>query len=140
MCPGLGPRLPPALHSNLPPLIFPSSSLPPPAQYCTVKRLSHEFGWKSKEIVATLEAKRKVKSAEYYEAKKKSIVRWPVGLSGRWAVLPKGKRGRGGTGKDVLVSPLWSRLVLPVSVRVDAVLRAAMADGLCPSPPARLTP
>ena len=47
--------------------------LKPNRKYCTVKRLSHEFGWKSKEIVATLEAKRKVKSAEYYEAKKKSI-------------------------------------------------------------------
>lgn len=40
-----------------------------------MKRLSHEFGWKSKEIVETLEAKRKVKSQEYYEAKKKAIVR-----------------------------------------------------------------
>lgn len=41
-----------------------------------MKRLSHEFGWKSKEVVETLEAKRKVKSQEYYEAKKKAIVRF----------------------------------------------------------------
>ena len=31
-------------------------------QYCTLGRLSHEVGWKYQDVVATLEAKRKVKA------------------------------------------------------------------------------
>lgn len=48
-------------------------------QYCTVHRLSTEFGWKAKEVLDTLETKRKVKSKEFYEAKKKDAVRFTLG-------------------------------------------------------------
>ena len=41
-------------------------------QFCSIGRLSHEIGWKYQDVVATLEAKRKVKSEAYY--KKKSAV------------------------------------------------------------------
>lgn len=36
-----------------------------------VGRLSHEVGWKYQDVVAKLEAKRKVKGAAYHEQKKK---------------------------------------------------------------------
>ena len=39
-------------------------------QYCTLGRLSHEVGWKYQDIVATLEAKRKVKGEAFH---KKSV-------------------------------------------------------------------
>merc|ERR1712062_274259 len=39
-------------------------------KYCSLDRLSHEVGWKYQGVVATLEAKRKVKSEEYYKRKK----------------------------------------------------------------------
>uniref|UniRef100_A0A0N5AK42 Large ribosomal subunit protein uL13 n=1 Tax=Syphacia muris TaxID=451379 RepID=A0A0N5AK42_9BILA len=45
-------------------------ALKPRRKYCTVGRLSHEVGWQYQEVVAKLEAKRKVKSAAYYEKKK----------------------------------------------------------------------
>ena len=35
-------------------------------QYCSLGRLAHEVGWKYQDVVATLEAKRKVKSDAYY--------------------------------------------------------------------------
>lgn len=44
--------------------------LKPGRKYCTVGRLSHEFGWKYQDVVARLEERRKVKSAAYYERKK----------------------------------------------------------------------
>ena len=47
--------------------------LKPRRKYCTVGRLSHEVGWQYKDVVAKLEAKRKVKGAAYYEQKKKLV-------------------------------------------------------------------
>jgi len=38
-------------------------------KFCTVGRLAHEVGWKYQDIVATLEAKRKVKSETFYKKK-----------------------------------------------------------------------
>jgi len=43
--------------------------LKPGRKYCTIKRLSHEVGWHSKEIVDRLEEKRKVKAGAYFERK-----------------------------------------------------------------------
>merc|ERR1712141_13737 len=43
--------------------------LKPRRKFCTVGRLSHEVGWKYQGVVATLEAKRKVKSARFYNKK-----------------------------------------------------------------------
>lgn len=48
--------------------------LKPHRKYCTVGRLSHEFGWKYQEVVGTLEEKRVAKAAEYYKAKKEKAV------------------------------------------------------------------
>ncbi|KAI8916284.1 ribosomal protein L13 domain-containing protein [Gorgonomyces haynaldii] len=44
--------------------------LAPGRKYTTLKRLSHEFGWKYNDVVARLEEKRKIKSKAYYEKKK----------------------------------------------------------------------
>ena len=35
-------------------------------QYCSLGRLSHEVGWKYQDVVATLEAKRKVKADTFH--------------------------------------------------------------------------
>ena len=48
--------------------------LKPGRKYCTVGRLSHEVGWKYQDIVATLEAKRKVKS-EVFHKKQKTLAK-----------------------------------------------------------------
>ncbi|EDQ85865.1 uncharacterized protein MONBRDRAFT_34035 [Monosiga brevicollis MX1] len=45
--------------------------LKPERKFCTVQRLSAEFGWRYKDIVETLEDKRRAKAAEYYTQKKK---------------------------------------------------------------------
>ncbi|EFO20746.2 60S ribosomal protein L13a [Loa loa] len=45
-------------------------ALKPRRKYCTVGRLAHEVGWQYRDVVAKLEAKRKVKSAAFYEHKK----------------------------------------------------------------------
>ncbi len=47
--------------------------LAPGRKYTTMKRLSTEYGWKYEDVVARLEAKRKVKSAAYYAEKKKVL-------------------------------------------------------------------
>ncbi|KAI9827676.1 MAG: 60S ribosomal protein L16B [Phylliscum demangeonii] len=44
--------------------------LKPGRKYCTVGRLSHEVGWKYKDVVERLEERRKVKSQAYYDRKK----------------------------------------------------------------------
>jgi len=44
--------------------------LKPGRKYCTVGRLSHEVGWKYKDVVETLEERRKVKGSAYYARKK----------------------------------------------------------------------
>jgi len=36
-------------------------------KYCSLGRLSHEVGWKHQDVVATLEAKRKVKGEAFYK-------------------------------------------------------------------------
>lgn len=43
--------------------------LKPGRKYCTLKRLSHEVGWGYKDVVDTLEEKRKVKALAYHERK-----------------------------------------------------------------------
>lgn len=48
--------------------------LAPGRKFCTLKRLSSEFGWKYEDIVSRLEEKRKVRSKAYYE-KKKALAR-----------------------------------------------------------------
>ena len=42
-------------------------------RFCKLGDLSNSVGWKHQEAVAELEAKRKVKAAKYYEAKKKLL-------------------------------------------------------------------
>merc|ERR1712241_613712 len=42
----------------------------PIRKFCSLDRLSHEVGWKYQGVVASLEARRKVKSKEFYERKK----------------------------------------------------------------------
>merc|ERR1711887_472425 len=43
--------------------------LRPGRKFCNLGRLSHEVGWKYQGVVATLETKRKAKSAVYYKTK-----------------------------------------------------------------------
>merc|ERR1719175_560356 len=38
-------------------------------RFCSLGRLGHEVGWKYQDIVAALEAKRKVKGEAFYKAK-----------------------------------------------------------------------
>nr|ACO14619.1 60S ribosomal protein L13A [Caligus clemensi] len=45
--------------------------LKPGRKFCTVGRLSHDVGWKYQDVVATLEAKRRVKSEAYFNNKVK---------------------------------------------------------------------
>jgi len=47
--------------------------LAPDRKYCVLGRLSHEVGWKYQDVLARLEAKRKVTSAAYYQRKKSLI-------------------------------------------------------------------
>ena len=47
--------------------------LKPGRKYCTIKRLSHEVGWGYKDVVDTLEEKRKVKALAYHERKTASV-------------------------------------------------------------------
>jgi len=44
--------------------------LKPGRKFCTVGRLSSEFGWKYQDVVSRLEEKRKVRASAYYERKK----------------------------------------------------------------------
>merc|ERR1712170_251703 len=41
----------------------------PRRKFCVLGRLSHEVGWKYQNVIATLEAKRKVKAAHYWQRK-----------------------------------------------------------------------
>merc|ERR1711994_173460 len=41
--------------------------LKPGRKFCSLGRLSHEVGWKYQDVVATLEAKRRVKAEAYYK-------------------------------------------------------------------------
>ena len=56
--------------------------LRPGRPYTTLARLASEVGWKYGDVVSTLEEKRKVKSAAYYEQKKKIAVRLRCAWSG----------------------------------------------------------
>jgi large subunit ribosomal protein L13Ae len=47
--------------------------LKPGRKYTTISRLSNEVGWKYGEVIKKLEEKRKVKSNEFYERKKKLL-------------------------------------------------------------------
>ena len=73
------------LYEGMPPpynkqkrMVVPSAlrvlKLKPGRKYCVLGRLSHEVGWKYKDILSTLEQKRKAKSEVYYERKKKLLV------------------------------------------------------------------
>jgi len=44
--------------------------LHPKRKFCSLGRLSHEVGWKYQKVIATLEAKRKVKGAIWFNKKK----------------------------------------------------------------------
>jgi large subunit ribosomal protein L13Ae len=46
--------------------------LKPNRKFCTVGRISYEMGWKFRDVVEDLEAKRRVKSAAFYKAKKEA--------------------------------------------------------------------
>ncbi|TGZ79150.1 ribosomal protein L13 [Ascodesmis nigricans] len=48
--------------------------LKPGRKYCTVGRLSQEFGWNYGDVVSRLEEKRKTRSEAYYQ-KKKALIR-----------------------------------------------------------------
>ncbi|CAI2347551.1 unnamed protein product [Caenorhabditis sp. 36 PRJEB53466] len=64
----------PAKYQKTKTLHAPSASrfrLQPRRKFCKVGRLSHEVGWQYQDVVAKLEAKRKVKGAAYFEQKKK---------------------------------------------------------------------
>ncbi|KAJ8314545.1 hypothetical protein KUTeg_006695 [Tegillarca granosa] len=45
----------------------------PCRKFCDLNRLSHEVGWKYQDVIATLEAKRKVKSKRFHEKKKEML-------------------------------------------------------------------
>ncbi|CAH1227121.1 RPL13A [Branchiostoma lanceolatum] len=47
--------------------------LMPNRRFCSLGRLSHEVGWKYKEVVDTLEAKRTARAKLYWQNKKKSM-------------------------------------------------------------------
>jgi len=49
------------------------TKLKPGRAFCVLGRLSAEVGWKYQDVVATLEQKRKVKSAAYYTQKKATL-------------------------------------------------------------------
>merc|ERR1712166_1487551 len=49
------------------------TKLRPDRKYCTIGRIAHEMGWAHQDVVATLEAKRAVKAAAWYEKKKAGI-------------------------------------------------------------------
>ncbi|MCI3325521.1 50S ribosomal protein L13, partial [Escherichia coli] len=40
-------------------------------KFCSLNRLSHEVGWKYQKVIGTLEARRKVKSKQFFERKRK---------------------------------------------------------------------
>ncbi|KIO31160.1 hypothetical protein M407DRAFT_241879 [Tulasnella calospora MUT 4182] len=47
--------------------------LKPGRKYCTVKRLSHDFGWGYRDVVDRLEEKRKIKAQAYHERKTTAV-------------------------------------------------------------------
>ena len=49
--------------------------MPCVCQFCSLNRLSHEVGWKYQGVVATLEARRKLKSTRFYQKKVAENVR-----------------------------------------------------------------
>lgn len=61
-------------------------------KFCKIGRVAHEVGWQYKDVVANLEAKRKIKSRLAYLHKKKLKVRFIKPLSDRintnWPLLP----------------------------------------------------
>ncbi|XP_035686113.1 60S ribosomal protein L13a-like [Branchiostoma floridae] len=58
-------------------LVVPSAlrviRLMPNRRFCSLGRLSHEVGWKYKEVVDTLEAKRSARAKLYWQNKKKTM-------------------------------------------------------------------
>ncbi|TIC03022.1 ribosomal protein L13A [Wallemia mellicola] len=63
----------PPLYQNKKKMVVPQAlrvlRLKPGRKFCTLKRLSSEFGWAHAEVVDKLEAKRKAKGAAYHERK-----------------------------------------------------------------------
>merc|ERR1712196_60143 len=62
-------------------------------KYARLGDLSKMYGWKSTEIVKTLEAKRKVKSEEFYKARRPSLPRRPR-LRRPWRATLRRRSGR----------------------------------------------
>uniref|UniRef100_A0AC35UE21 60S ribosomal protein L13a n=1 Tax=Rhabditophanes sp. KR3021 TaxID=114890 RepID=A0AC35UE21_9BILA len=67
----------PAPYDKTKKMVIPNAirhiALKPTRDFCQVGRLSHEVGWQYKDIVAKLEAKRKVKAAAHHEKKKADL-------------------------------------------------------------------
>merc|ERR1719149_199390 len=67
----------PAPYDKKKKLVVPAAlritKLRPDRKYCTIGRIAHEMGWAHNDVVATLEAKRAVKAAAWYEKKKAGI-------------------------------------------------------------------
>lgn len=65
----------PAPYDKTKKMVVPSCmramKLKPRRAYCELGRLSHEMGWKYKDVVETLETKRKVKSKLFYDKKQR---------------------------------------------------------------------
>ncbi|CAJ0585682.1 unnamed protein product, partial [Mesorhabditis spiculigera] len=65
----------PGVYDKTKKLVVPSAmrhiALKPRRKFCTVGRLAHEVGWQYQDVVAKLEAKRKVKGAAYHVEKQK---------------------------------------------------------------------
>merc|ERR1719150_1482694 len=64
----------PAPYDKKKRMVVPSAlrvvKIQPGRKYCSLGRLAHEVGWKYQGVVANLEAKRKVKSKEFWDRKK----------------------------------------------------------------------
>ena len=54
---------------------FRVTRLKPGRRYCVLGRISDEIGWKFKDTVERLEAKRKASSAVYYDTKKAELAK-----------------------------------------------------------------
>ncbi|RNA37102.1 60S ribosomal L13A [Brachionus plicatilis] len=66
----------PAPYDKVKRLVVPSAlrvvKLKPRRTFCELSRISHEVGWKYQDVIATLEAKRKVKSKIFYNKKQRN--------------------------------------------------------------------
>lgn len=67
----------PAPYDKMKRVVVPSAlrvlKLKPRRAFCELSRISHEVGWKYQDVVATLEAKRKVKAKQFYTRKQTDL-------------------------------------------------------------------